>query len=307
MIKTYRFLYLTWILVPLSLTAEVAPERITVLSSSETDSSTQIVSALQTNFRDIRVQARTVSDTGAESAMTDQEIVIALGSSAAQKAVETSRGAGVVAVLSTKESCLTVKKNAKKDFDITQLTCIVTTPPPLYALALSKEIFPVGVTALAFTTEQSAQNQQELRVASIRLGVTLRVVKYHDQRDFLDTLANAEHPTVLIATPDPVIYNNNNIKAIMDVAYENNVGMIGYSPSLVSAGAVAGVFYSKQDALVKIFESIDQLRRTHHVQKFLEYPELSVRINNSVADSLNIVINSSSELKSALDSIRLDE
>ncbi|MCW8908237.1 MAG: hypothetical protein OQL28_13370 [Sedimenticola sp.] len=99
-----------------------------------------------------------------------------------------------------------------------------------------------------------------------------------------------EENNILLALPDPLIFNRKTIFNILLSSYHNKVPVIGFSAAYVKAGALIAAFSSPRD----IASHLADIIRSHTVSGSgvtpgIMYPKyFSIAINHSVARSLGI-------------------
>lgn len=108
---------------------------------------------------------------------------------------------------------------------------------------------------------------------------------------------------VLLALPDPLVYNQNTIFNILLSSYHNQVPVIGFSASYVKAGAMLAVYSSPSDIGRHIAGTIRQFVMTGaNALPGAEFPRyFSIEVNKNVARSLDIDLPTATELKQRLD------
>jgi putative tryptophan/tyrosine transport system substrate-binding protein len=108
---------------------------------------------------------------------------------------------------------------------------------------------------------------------------------------------------ILLALPDPLVYNRNTIFNILLSSYHNQIPVIGFSASYVKAGAMLAVHSTPSDIGMHIAETIRQFVLDGGI--YLPDPEFpkyfSVEVNRSVARSLDINLPASMDLKQLLE------
>ena len=113
-----------------------------------------------------------------------------------------------------------------------------------------------------------------------------------------------QHSDVLLAWPDPEVYNSSTIRNILLTAYNMNVPMIGFSPAYVRAGALCALFSTPKQmagqaaAAILQFEAAGKLPPPQHPVEF------EVMVNEQVARSLGLRIKSPAALH---DEVAADE
>lgn len=93
---------------------------------------------------------------------------------------------------------------------------------------------------------------------------------------------------ILLALPDPLIYDRNTIYSILLTTYSARVPVVGYSDAMVKAGAAGAVHTSPQDTAAEIATVIQHFRETG-VLSPAGYPgRFSVSVNQDVIRSLQL-------------------
>jgi len=124
------------------------------------------------------------------------------------------------------------------------------------------------------------------------------------------TLAGDELPTdleatlkqseVLLALPDASVYNSFTIRNILLETYRSHIPMIGFSASLVRAGALMAVFSSPEQVATQTVAVLNQFVNSSHLPRS-QYPEdFEVLVNKEVARSLNLELPEAANLRAAI-------
>lgn len=133
----------------------------------------------------------------------------------------------------------------------------------------------------------------ELRHTAQTLGLTL-ISSISESSDNVGSALKTllESADVLLALPDPMVYNNRTIFSVLLSTYRNRVPVIGYSEAIVKAGAVAAVYTSTQDVGIELAQLTQQLLT--NVVNRLPPPHFPSRadiaVNWQVARSLGMTI-----------------
>lgn len=107
---------------------------------------------------------------------------------------------------------------------------------------------------------------------------------------------------VLLATPDPFIFNRNTVRNILLSSYHHQTPVIGFSAAYVKAGAIAAVFSTPEEigrqagevAAKYLTDQNDRLPPPAYPKYF------SVVSNQSVSNSLQIVLPTAEQLEARL-------
>jgi ABC-type uncharacterized transport system substrate-binding protein len=112
---------------------------------------------------------------------------------------------------------------------------------------------------------------------------------------------NIDNNDVLLALPDPEIYNKNTARSIILTTYHNNVPIIGYSQAFSKAGALISLYSSVDNIsaqtitlIHRIFSNKKPLQRGYYPEQF------SIESNEAVARSLGIRIPDSQTIMKAI-------
>lgn len=110
---------------------------------------------------------------------------------------------------------------------------------------------------------------------------------------------------VLLALPDPLVYNRWTIVNIMLSSYHSRVPVIGFSAAYVRSGAVAAVYSTPEDVGRHVSDLIRRFladpRRRLPAPQYPRY--FHVRINTQVAHSLGIELPSADDVQRRLEAL----
>lgn len=107
---------------------------------------------------------------------------------------------------------------------------------------------------------------------------------------------------VLLAQPDPSIYNRKTVMTVLLSSYRHNVPVFGYSAAFVRSGATVAIYSSPSDIGRHIGDEIGKYFSSHNrTLPPPSYPKyFSINTNRSVVRSLNITIPSPASLKTRM-------
>ena len=107
-----------------------------------------------------------------------------------------------------------------------------------------------------------------------------------------------ESNSILLATPDSFIYNSSTIKNILLTSYKSKIPIIGFSPNMVKAGAVATIYVTDEDMFFEINETIKKFLITGYLSKPHFVSKGKILINSFVSNSFDIPSDFSKEMQS---------
>jgi len=145
--------------------------------------------------------------------------------------------------------------------------------------------------------EHSETLGKPLEALTEAAGLDLHVIRIDSPRDIGKRLnAQAGAIDVLLALPDPAIYNRETLAGMFLTAYRNRIPVIGFSESMIRAGAIGGIYSSPatigSEAAQRALELLDGR------DPVATYPSLlAVRVNRSVAGALHIQLPTDSEIQ----------
>jgi len=158
---------------------------------------------------------------------------------------------------------------------------------PWAQMQVASALYGRRAIVIALSSRRSAAQLALLRAAADEFRLQLAI----------EAVDEAEHPTralarvagdVLVALPDPSIYTPETLRPLLEATYRRGVGLIGFTESMVRAGAIAAPIATVDDILDRVDEWLEEPR-----VRRVEYPTYwRVVYNDRVARSLGITINS---------------
>ncbi len=162
--------------------------------------------------------------------------------------------------------------------------------PPVRYLALARMLLPEMHTAGVVYGPSSAQEQAVMERAAQRMKMTLHgeTVSTDAVDAPLDALqAVLDDSQVLIALPDPTIYNRYTIQGILLTTFRHRVPVVGYSASMLHAGATAAIYSNPEQIAQQAAEDLGTILAQRG--RYRSYPRYyHIRFNRVVARSLNL-------------------
>ena len=159
---------------------------------------------------------------------------------------------------------------------------------------LFKVIFPKNKKLVLATTGESSKKFWKIKSSSAGSGIVFKNIKIDKNQNVARELINElKSDDVLVALPDPYLYNVNTAKSVILTTYHANVPIIAYSKSFAKAGALISLYSSIDNVAVKAASVVDDIYTNSFSEQKEYYPdEFMLEINYSVARSLNINIES---------------
>jgi hypothetical protein len=128
-----------------------------------------------------------------------------------------------------------------------------------------------------------------LRNAAAQAGLRVEFILVDDE-GLNRALNQASDSAAILAIPDDSIYNAQNIRTILLSTYQRGQPVLGFSTSLVKAGALGTTYSTVEDMVAQVSEQMQEYSGSNRIPA-AQYPKyFSVLINDSVSRSLDIVV-----------------
>jgi len=114
---------------------------------------------------------------------------------------------------------------------------------------------------------------------------------HNNNKNLISSLTDViDNSDVIIALPDPVIFNRKNTYNILLSTYRRLIPIIGFSDSYVSAGALAGIYATPELIGKQTGEVIYEISKQKIIDKLPRLPAkyFEISVNNKVSRSLGI-------------------
>jgi len=162
--------------------------------------------------------------------------------------------------------------------------------PPARQFRLLRSLFPQRKTIGMFRDNQNDNLNEEYQRIASEHGLKLIQIPITDDEHIVEALQEKIAAIeVLLARPDPLVYNKNTAKGILLTTYYNKVPLLGYSRSFVKSGATAGLYSSIDDLARHAAEVANTRINTQDKSPQFAYPKyFQVEINKKVSDSMTL-------------------
>lgn len=284
--------------------AAAEPIRVLVLLSETGGTYAELVDALRARVdpERLRVQSRQIPDGMGELArLLDSRpaLVVPVGIRATALVLRTAGELPVLSLLVPQNSYAALLVDAGGDGNRGIRSAIYLDQPLARQLDLLQILLPKVDRLGVLAGPDSMPLIPELQQLSERRGLRLMSEAVVEGGNPVPALARLmDRADVLLALPDPGVFNRSSLQAILLTTYRSNVPVLGFSRAYVSAGALAAVHSSAQQIGAQAGEWIAELAARDDWR--LGAPRhpvyYSVSVNAQVAQSLGIGIADESEL-----------
>jgi len=266
---------------------------VTIVLSAPTQANLEFVEnfreeLIATKNHNLKVKVIDLAETEKLVVAENSELVIALGVkalTAASRLKHTTPVLGVFTPIPTFNSLL-----EKSGRELSIFSAIVLDQPYWRQISLVKAILPEAKKVGILLGSTSSQNIEFLIEEGEKVGLSVDVENISQESELIPKLKKSlENNDLLLAIPDPMIYNRETAQPILLTSYRHQKPVFGYSQSYVKAGALAAVYSSTKD-LAK--QAAEIAIKTQLAPGLLPPPQtpkyFSVQVNHQVARSLNI-------------------
>ena len=150
----------------------------------------------------------------------------------------------------------------------------------------------------------SRENEKRLRLAADSEQLSVHAETIQSEHELFGALTRVlGESDVLLALPDPELFNKHTTQNILLETYRQQKPVMGYSHTYVVAGAFAAVYSTPQQIGRQIGEELLQLRqRGGNTLPSPHYPRyFTVEVNERVARSLGVTVASAPTLQAKLE------
>lgn len=288
------FLMAVWGLAPLS--AEGAERNILVVLSDLSRPYLEVVDGLRGQLdRDNGAALGIVSvpDFSAAQLQTKPpDLIVAVGVRAMLAATAANPRIPTLVLLVPRQSFDSVAR-ARSLSDPRIFSAIYLDQPYLRQLQLIKYALPGRSRVGLLVGDMTAGELKPLGIIARQLGLTLVIRQAGPGSNLIGDLNELlGQCDVLLALPDPRIFNENTVQGVLLTAYRHGVPLVGFSRAYVKAGAIAAVYSTPP----QIGEEAGSVIRALPAGRAISLPppaypkDFSVEINEQVAHSLGIEV-----------------
>ncbi len=174
-------------------------------------------------------------------------------------------------------------------------------------LSLIKIISPKTSVISLMYSDYSEKFQAELIQSAKKNNLSLITKKIKSSSDIYLALDEiSKESDILIAIPDPEIYNRQTIKSIFLTTYQGGIPIIGFSGSYTKAGAISSIHSDTNDIAKQIAESIAYFSQRGEIPEKSHPKHFKVSTNTKVAHSLGIKLQSTELIEQQIYKMELD-
>jgi ABC-type uncharacterized transport system substrate-binding protein len=258
-----------------------------ILTSASNDATTQIVAALTRRFP----SAQATEDVHLFAARGGQAIYLAIGPAALQAALGAELSGPVVSAFVSSEAYQRIVAAAPAQRG-RSLTGIFAEAAPAAQMQLIRRLYRRKVVVGVLLSPSTRHLKPLIERAASDADLTAACVVVDPGTSPVRALSALTSASVLLAVPDPELYNAEVARAILESTYRRRQGVIGFSKAMVSAGTLGAAYATIEDVVAQLGDVVDALLAGQRVDA--QYPLYwRVAINESVARSLDVIVDAS--------------
>ncbi|MBU1689931.1 MAG: hypothetical protein KJ958_02170 [Gammaproteobacteria bacterium] len=304
----WRFLFalcLTLAMLCLPLTA-AALDGVTVVLSEEGGAYAQVADKLRAvlsqNGGTARLPVKMIALKEGDSLRAEPgQLLLAVGTEAMDELAKKKLPQPMLSVLVPRAAFEKTARQNGRLGDPRNFSAITLDQPWARQFALIRQALPGRTKVGVLLAPNSPELATALSAAAKVAGFVAIIETVDGEADLLPSLKRLlGECDVLLAVPDPLIYNRNTVQSILLTTYRHQVPLIGFSPSYVKAGAIAAVFSVPEQIGQQAAEIIQRLAADQRLPLPQPPRYFSVGVNTQVARSLGISIDDEASLNNKL-------
>ncbi|HQT26225.1 MAG TPA: ABC transporter substrate binding protein, partial [Burkholderiales bacterium] len=231
--------------------------------------------------------AARVSKSRFDGIFRQNELVVAFGVEGAKAALSLDPRIPVLSIFVPRKIFQEIVSGKEKR----QVTAIYIDQPFSRQMALARLAFPGRHRIGVMLGPDSRTDIQSLRQASTGRGLQIAVGVTASRSDLFSGLeALLRDSDVILAVPDPQVFNSGTISGILLTAYRYNVPLMGFSPSYVKAGALIALYSTVEQVGWQVAEAVSAFSSSGILPQPAYPAYFTVGVNRYVARSMGIEI-----------------
>lgn len=286
--------------------AAAALDGVTVVLSEEGGAYVQVADKLRAVLSQgngtARLPVKVIALKEGESLRADPgQLLVAVGTGAMEALAQKNLPQPVLSVLVPRAAFEKTARQSGRLGDPRNFSVITLDQPWARQFALIRHALPGRTKVGILLAPNSTELATALSAAAKAAGFVAIIETVDGEADLLPALKRLlGESDVLLAVPDPLIYNRNTVQSILLTTYRHQVPLLGFSPSYVKAGAIAAVFSVPEQIGQQAAEMIQRLAAERRLPPPQPPRYFSVGVNAQVARSLGISLDDEASLNNKL-------
>jgi ABC-type uncharacterized transport system substrate-binding protein len=185
--------------------------------------------------------------------------------------------------------------------DHSKFSAVFLDLPPRRQLALLHQVFPDRRRIALLTGSASESQVGQFTAMAKDLGMSILSAPIYSESEIYPALQRLlPEADILLALPDPTVYNSHTIQDILLTTYRFRVPMVGFSPAYAKAGALLAMYATPIQIGSQAADMARAVLAGHPLPAPKYARDMDIAINVHVARSLGIALKSETTLRDRL-------
>jgi len=261
-----------------------AEKKIIIVSPASSNYSQSLVQNILTNLEATDIKADVFNIDQQVNISTNYNLIVSIG--------KETTSLSDIKDLSIPKLRVVSKIDSNKKTNRINETYLSMTQPVCKQFTLIRSLNSDWKTVSILLGKPNTPETKKLETCAAQYNLTLKTILISQYVNIIDALnSSLSNSDVLLALPDPSIYNAKTVKSILLTTYRHRIPVIGFSEGFVHAGALTAIHSSTEQLGKQITELIIKHYENEKTNKHHLYPKyFDIAINKDVAKSLGITI-----------------
>jgi len=279
-----------------SVQADTSDKNIAIVYLQDKGFSHDLINLLENDLSEKKFNVRKIPIQHAlNTKLQKQDLIIALGSKVTKTLLESNINKPTLSLLIPK---IYSEALGKEHPDNTNFSMLLIDQPIRRQFHLISEILgkhhKTGLM-LGPHTQRSEALFKKISAEFDQPLITRYIEKPEQLTHAIKTLS--KEVDILLALPDPGIYNKKTIRGILLSSYRYKLPIIGFSKAYVKAGAIAAIYSKPEQISTQAINITNQFFNKKYFDKKTYHPtDFSISLNHKVARSMGITLPESSAI-----------
>lgn len=273
---------------------------VTVVLSDSVGPYAEFVEALEVERRSQpRLSMNVIHRSGFDAARYGQsDVLVAVGPEAVRQIARAETRAGVLAVMVPRAVVDAIASVS----DVRRWSAIYLDQPPARQLDLVRLVLPQAERIGMLVEQSSGRSLERMSAAAAERRMSLQIERMERSADLYPLLSTLlARSDVLVATPDPLIYNASTLRNLLLASYRHRIPVLGLSPAYARAGAMFALYSTPAQLARQSLEWVLAAGegRPSSANQYPRY--FRVELNTHVARSLGVQLEDAALLQDRLE------
>lgn len=289
--------------------ASTAPLSVAILTSDESAPYTELIDAVRKELaREGAGKAEIVvlpwqAVSSIPTLKSAPELLVAVGVKAAQALASSGVRIPVLNTLIPSDAFEKIARQYGRMQDARNFSAVYLDQPFSRQFGLIRTALPGRTRVGVLLGPDSAEHYPSLQTAAKEQKLDLQVERIATERELIPAVQRVlEESGVLLAIPDPLVFNGSTIQNLLLTSYRYQRPVVGFSAAYMRAGALVAVYSTPAQLGIQVAEILQRASLAGTTQlPSPQYPKYySISVNRHVARSLGLHVPDESRLLEGL-------